>query len=203
MGTAPHLWAIGFDNETRAAEVRREIEELGWGVGRGGKYLLLLDEAVVVRHADGSLAFDRKPVPWRAWLVISALVGFLLGLLLDVPFTGALFGGLIGAVGVAVLTARVGPSNDFVRDVERLLQPGTSALLVVSDVNNLDVIRHTIQGLGGRVLKTNVDPQRASLIQETLATARSESPQQREAHSALGFQDQPRERLQIEPEGRS
>jgi len=185
MGMNVHLWAIGFDNETRAAEVRSEIEELGWGPGRGGKYLLLLDDAVLVRHADGSLTFDRTPAPWRESLVVGAVTGWLLGLLLAAPLSGALCGGLLGAVGVAVLTARAGLSNDFVQDVERLLRPGASALLVADDVNSLDVIRHAIRGLGGRVLKTNVDPERARLIQETLAMARPESPQQNEAHSAF------------------
>jgi hypothetical protein len=35
----------------------------------------------------------------------------------------------------------------------------------------MDVILHTIQGLGGTVLKTNVDLERAKRIQATLAAA--------------------------------
>jgi hypothetical protein len=35
----------------------------------------------------------------------------------------------------------------------------------------MELILHTIQGLGGTVLKTNVDLERAKLIQSTLATA--------------------------------
>jgi hypothetical protein len=35
----------------------------------------------------------------------------------------------------------------------------------------MDVILHSIRGLGGTVLKTNVDLERATLIQSTLAAS--------------------------------
>ena len=43
---------------------------------------------------------------------------------------------------------------------------GPSAL---DDEGDMEVILHAIRGLGGRVLKTNVDVERAKLIQATLA----------------------------------
>jgi uncharacterized membrane protein len=49
------------------------------------------------------------------------------------------------------------------------MKPGTSALFVLDDQGDMEVILHTIQGLGGVVLKTNVDLERAKLIQLTLA----------------------------------
>ena len=61
MTTAAHLWAIGYDDMARADQVREETIELGWGAGMAGKYLILEDVAVVVRHLDGSFTFDRKP----------------------------------------------------------------------------------------------------------------------------------------------
>jgi hypothetical protein len=41
----------------------------------------------------------------------------------------------------------------------------------------MDMILHKIRGLGGTVLKTNVDLERASLIQSTLASASPEGMQ--------------------------
>jgi len=175
MGTNAHLWAIEFESETRAAEVRCVIEDLGRGAGYGGKYLLLLDDAVVVRHSDGSFTFDQEPAPWRGYLLVCMAAGFLVGLVFGIPFTGALVGALLGSVGVVAMTAKAGISSDFLCEVEKLMQPGTSALLVVDDVNGLEVIRYAIQGLGGKVLKTNVDPDRASLIQASLAQTRAEN----------------------------
>ena len=55
MTSSGHLWAIGYDNMGRAEEVRDEITRLAWDTGQAGKYLILLDIAVVVRHGDGSI----------------------------------------------------------------------------------------------------------------------------------------------------
>jgi uncharacterized membrane protein len=47
--------------------------------------------------------------------------------------------------------------------------PGTSALFLLDEELDMDVTLHAIRGLGGTVLKTNVDLARAKLIQSTLA----------------------------------
>ena len=51
------------------------------------------------------------------------------------------------------------------------MRPGTSALFVLDSEGDMDAILHAIRGLGGTVLKTNVDMERARLIQSTLAAA--------------------------------
>ncbi len=85
--------------------------------------------------------------------------------------TGTLIGSLVGGAGSAV-AAEVRIGEDFVREVEALLKPGSSALFVLDADGDLDVILHDIQGLGGTVLRTNVDLERAKLIQSALtATA--------------------------------
>ncbi len=57
------------------------------------------------------------------------------------------------------------------RDVETMMKPGSSVLFVLDEAGDMDVILHKIQGLGGTVLSTNVDLERAKLIQVTLAKA--------------------------------
>jgi uncharacterized membrane protein len=170
MKTDTHLWAIGFDDTERADQVRDEIIELGWGAGKAGKYLILDDIAVVVRHPDGSFTFDRKSFPGIANIVASTGAGFLAGLVLAAPITGATVGAILGGAGTLVAT-RAGISDAFVRDVETMMKPGSSALFVLDEAADMDVILHRIQGLGGTVLRTNVDLERAKLIQETLAGA--------------------------------
>jgi len=51
------------------------------------------------------------------------------------------------------------------------MKPGTSALFVLDHEGDMEVILHNIRGLGGMVLKTNVDVKRAKLIQATLTGA--------------------------------
>ena len=171
MSTGAHLWAIAYDDLARADRVRDEITNLGWGSGRAGKYLLLDDIAVVVRHADGSFTFDRQPFPGVANVLGCTAVGFLAGLAVAAPLAGAAVGALLGGVASARMATEAGISSEFVREVERLMRPGTSALFILDDAFDMEVILHTIQGLGGTVLKTNVDPERAKLIQSTLAAA--------------------------------
>jgi uncharacterized membrane protein len=163
------MWAIGYDDMERAEEIREKITSVAWGEGRGSKYLILTDIAVVVRHPDGSFTFDREPFPGVANVMACTSVGFLAGLVLAAPLTGAAIGALLGGSGTAAAAASAGISADFIRDVEALMKPGTSALFVLDDQGDLDMILHTIHGLGGTVLKTNVDVDRAKLIQSTLA----------------------------------
>ncbi|HJW68747.1 MAG TPA: DUF1269 domain-containing protein [Candidatus Binatia bacterium] len=159
-----HLWAIGYDDMERADEVRDEITRIGWDE----PYLLLSDVAVVVRHPDGSFTIDREPFPAVANILSCTAVGFLAGLVVAAPLAGAAVGAVLGGAGTAAATG-VGIGDDFVGDVEAMMKPGTSALFVLDDEGDMEVILHTIRGLGGTVLKTNVDVERAKLIQATLA----------------------------------
>jgi uncharacterized membrane protein len=122
-----------------------------------------------VRHPDGTFTFDRKPSPGLANILACTGVGFLSGLVLAAPLTGATIGALLGSAGTVASAAATGISQDFVRQIEGLMKPGTSALLVLDDQGDMEVILHKVRGLGGTVLKTNVDLERAQLIQSTLS----------------------------------
>jgi uncharacterized membrane protein len=151
----------------RAEQVRDEFIRLGWET----HYLILLDIAVVVRHPDGSFTCNREPVPAVANILGSTAVGFLAGLVLLAPLTGATVGALLGGAGTAASVAAVGIKDDFVREVQGLMRPGTSAVFVLDSEGDMEVILHAIRGLGGTVLRTNVEVKRARLIQSTLAGA--------------------------------
>jgi uncharacterized membrane protein len=179
MTSAAHLWAVGYDDTTRAEQVRDEIVRLAWGAGRAGKYLILEDIAVVVRHPDGHFTFDRKPFPGLANILTCTGAGFLAGLVLAAPLTGATPGALVGSAGCAAAASQAGNSEDFIRDVESMMKPGSSSLFVLDDEGDLDVILHKIRGLGGTVLKTNVDLGRAKLIQSSLAGMRKPDHEQK------------------------
>ena len=174
MSTTAHLWAVGYDTKERAEQVRDEITRLGWDQGQAGRYLILLDIAVVERHPDGSFTLNHKPFPGALNIVACTAAGFLAGLVVAAPLTGAAVGAVLGGIASAS-AAQVGISNDFIREVEGLMKPGTSALFVLDDAGDMEVILHTLRGLGGTVVKTNVDLERAKLIQSTLAAAATET----------------------------
>ncbi len=169
MTNGQHLWAVAYDDIGRANQVRDEIVRLGWDE----KYLVLNDVAVVVRHVDGSFTLDRERFPTTANVLGSSAVGFIAGLVLGVPMIGAAIGAMVGGAGTALSVTSAGISKDFVTEVQGSMKPGTSALFVLDAGGDMDVILHAIRGLGGTVLKTNVDVERARLIQSTLAAASS------------------------------
>src|SRR5262245_61341944 len=166
MSEESHLWAIAYDAVGRAAEVRDEIKRLGWDQHS----LILGDVAVVVRHPDGTFTFNQEPFPAVSNVLAWTAVGFLAGLVVAAPLAGAGVGAFLSGLGSAAASS-VGIKDDFVREVEALMKPGTSVLFVLDDQGDMDVILHRIRGLGGTVLKTNVDVERAKLIQSTLADA--------------------------------
>jgi len=158
-----HLWAIAYDDPEQAERARLEITRLAGP----GHYLVLLDVAVLTRTAEGSYTLNREPFPPTNNVLVGGTLGFLTGLALAAPMTGAAIGALLGTASTAANA--VGIEDVFIQDVERLMKPGTSAVLVLDEQGDLEVILHAIRGLGGTVLKTNVDLERAKLIQTTLS----------------------------------
>ena len=74
----------------------------------------------------------------------------------------------LGGAATAVAT-RTGISETFIREVQEMMKPGTSALFLLTDELDMEVVLHKIRELGGTVLKTDVDLERARLIQSALA----------------------------------
>jgi uncharacterized membrane protein len=168
MSKRGHLWAIGYDNTQRAEQVRSEIARLG-----ETHCLILLDMAVAVRYPDGCVTLDGEPFVAAINLCGHTFVSFLARLALGAPpLTGAAVGALVPRTCTA--SAEAGIDEEFIREVEGLMKPGTSALFVLDREGDMKAILEGIRGLGGTVLKTNVDLKRAKLIQSTLAAAATE-----------------------------
>ena len=165
MKTSEHLWAVAYDDMERANHVRDEIVRLGWHENR----LILNDVAVVVRRPDGSFTLDRERFPSAANVLGASAVGFIAGMVIGVPMVGAAIGAMVGGAGTALGVTSAGISKDFVTEVQASMKPGTSALFVLDAGGDMEVILHAIRGLGGTVLKTNVDLERARLVQSALA----------------------------------
>jgi uncharacterized membrane protein len=163
MITQSHLWAVGYDDFSRAEQTREELSRLAGAE----QFLHLLDIAILARHADGSYTLDREPLHVNASVVGGGMLGFLAGLAIAAPITGAAIGAALGFANSTIADA-VGFEPQFISDVKAMMKPGASAVLLLDDEGDMDVILHAIRGLGGTVLKTNVNVERARLIQSTL-----------------------------------
>jgi uncharacterized membrane protein len=171
MAEFVHLWAIGYDDESRAEQVRQRITSVGWEK----HYLFLEDAAVIVRHANGTFTLNKEGFSAIGNILGCAVAGFLAGLVVAAPLTGAATGAIIGGVGCAAYATEAGIPADFIAEVEQMMKPGTSALFVLDAEGEMDVILAAIRGLCGTVLKTNVDVERAKLIQSTLSAVPSDT----------------------------
>jgi uncharacterized membrane protein len=158
--TGGHLWAVGYDTMNRAEQVRQEVLRLG-----EKHALVVFDTAVVVRYPDGSVTLDGEQMVAAIQLGGHPIARFLASLALGAPpLTGAAVRQLVGRT-----AAEVGISDDFILKVEAQMRPGTSVLFVLDQELTMSQILQEIQCLGGTVLRTNVDVERAKLIQSTLA----------------------------------
>ena len=164
-----HLWAVGYDDMDRAHQLRAELTRLG-----ASRCIILLDTAVVVHYPDGSVTVDGEPFVAGIRFFGQGFASFLAGLALGAPpLTGAAVGSLVGRPGS--VAAEVGIDADFIGDVKKLMKPGSSALFVLDQERDMAAILQGIRGLGGVVLKTNVDLERAKLIQSTLVADSAET----------------------------
>jgi uncharacterized membrane protein len=160
-----HLWALGYADMGRAEQVRQEIIKLG-----ATRCLTVLDTAVAVRYPDGIVTLNGEPLVAPLHVSGRTFAGLLAALALGAPsLTGPAAGALVRAAGGT--TAEVGIGEDFITEVQGLMKPGTSALFVLDQVGDTPAILRGIRGLGGTVLRTSVDVERARLIQSTLAAA--------------------------------
>jgi uncharacterized membrane protein len=163
MTQGAHLWAVAFDDMKRAAQVRAEIARLG---EKGD--VVLLDTAVAIRYPDGGVTLNGESFVSIPKSHGHSFARFLAVLALGAPpLTGSAVGALVRATGGSA--AEVGIGEDFIQEVQALMNPGTSVLFVLDREIDMPAVLRRIQGLGGTVLKTNVDVERARLIQSTLA----------------------------------
>ena len=107
-----HLWAIAFDDTSRAELFRDQITRLGREI-RG---LIVLDVALAIRHEDGSFTLNGESFPVVKPIQPRTLAHFLAGLTLGAPpLCSAGVSALLGEVGFD--SSAVGISDEFVRGI--------------------------------------------------------------------------------------
>jgi uncharacterized membrane protein len=164
MSGPVHLWAVGYDDLDRAQRVRDLIVSMA----DHDQCLRLLEIALLVRSPDGSLTFNGKPFPAAKRSLGQGILAILAAFSLAVPL---LSDDAVARTFDSSLPASSTPaiSREFKDEIITMLRPGTAALLVLDIAENMDMILPRLRGLGGTILKTNVDLERANLIQSSLA----------------------------------
>jgi uncharacterized membrane protein len=176
------LIAVGFHGMGRAGEVLYQLQRMqdDWTVD-------LQDAAAVYRDTNGTLRLDDSTEPTEGegagW---GALFGGLIGLLIAAaPVTGGasaataaalaaggLAGGTLGAASGALSVDwwrnESGLTEDYVRSVSAMIQPGDSAVFVLIRSANPQLVADQFRGYGGQILQTTLTPEQTTKLQGIL-----------------------------------
>jgi uncharacterized membrane protein len=146
------LIVIGYPDENTAETVWRDLVKLQ------RDYLVdLEDAAIITRDRKGKLRVTTPAHHAVAWGTLSGLFwGTVIGLIFLGPFApitgvaGGVMGAALGASGDLAI------KDDFKQRVRDLVQPGTSALLVIVRKATPDRFLEALRPYGGTVLQTSL-----------------------------------------------
>jgi uncharacterized membrane protein len=179
------LIVVGFKKDMfRASTVLNQLESMhyDWAVD-------LHDAVAVYRDSNGKLRVDSSyQMTTREGAAYGGLIGSLIGLTLvaAAPLTGgasAVAAGTLaaGAAGGAALGAGAGAldaawwkdefgiSDDFVKQVGAMIQPGDSAIFALLRTANPDKVAEQFRGYGGTILSTTLSRDQQKKLEDTLS----------------------------------
>jgi uncharacterized membrane protein len=146
------LIVIGYPDEETAEKVWGELVKLQYD------FLVDLEDAAVIRRDRKRNLHVTTPAHHAvAWATFSGLFwGVLIGLIFLFPLAplvgvaGGIMGAALGAAG------NLGVKDDFRQRVQDLVQPGTSAILVIVRKVTPDKFIEAMRPYGGTVLQTSL-----------------------------------------------
>jgi uncharacterized membrane protein len=182
MAQQAELMVIGFEGKHRAAEVLNQLEAMDVSFS-----LDLKDAVAVYRTDDGKLRVDQSVEPTTkegaAW---GALLGGMIGAALLAPFTAGasaavaasaigasaatlgLTGAVIGADEADTWKKTYGISDDFVKEVGGMVQPGQSAVFVLARAADPAAVAERFRGYGGKVLRTTLPKESTAKFEQLM-----------------------------------
>ena len=181
-----NLIVVGFKKDKfRASEVLNELSEMNddWVID-------LKDAVAAYRDDQGKLRVDQSyQMTTGEGAALGGLWGSLIGLTIGViaaPVTagasaavaagsmaaGVLGGGALGAAGGAIdadwWRKDYGISEDFVRDVGAMVQPGDSAIFALLRRGDRNELADRFRGYGGTIIQSSLTKEQADKVQAVL-----------------------------------
>ena len=181
--TMAELIVVGFEGKHRAAEVLEQLQRLDTNA------LDLKDGVAAYRTKDGRLRIDSSMEPTgKEGAVWGGVLGALIGAVLAGPFAvlaaapaagaavgiggatlGAMGGGVVGFDDAATWKEKYGISDEFVKEVGGVVQPGQSAVFVLARASQPSRVAEQFRGYGGKILRTTLSPEETKKVADTLA----------------------------------
>ena len=158
---ASNLTVLAFDDMETAEQVHGSMVD-----AKKQGLITINDAAVVVKDEDGKVHVDNQ-VARGTW--ISTAVGGGLGLLI-----GSIFfpiGGIVLGLAGGALVAKamdLGVDGKFVDEVSEKIQPGMSALFILSEDASSAAILAVLREYEGHVVQTTLDTEAEAAIKKAL-----------------------------------
>jgi uncharacterized membrane protein len=149
MSNSTELLVLAFAQENKADEVLKAMQQM---IDAG--QISVLNIAVLVKSKDGQTSIkDIQDVNLARGALFGAITGGLIGLI-GGP-VGLMLGAVAGATtgGVAAHTIDSGFPNDYLQELQHHLQPGSSALILLTWQEWSDRVMAALASFGGRVIR--------------------------------------------------
>jgi uncharacterized membrane protein len=133
--------------------------------------LITVEDAAVVTWPEGK----KRPVTRQyrsltgAGALGGAFWGLLFGLLFFVPLLGMAVGAAAGALGGSLTD--VGIDDDFISSVRSRVQPGTSALFVMTSGAVIDKVKDAFAGMNPELIHSNLSSEQEEKLREVFSAA--------------------------------
>jgi uncharacterized membrane protein len=157
------LLALKFDRPDGADSVLGTLQQLQ------SQELIQIQDAAIVSWEQGKKKPKTRQLTSMGGVgaLGGAFWGFLFGLLFFIPLigmaAGAAIGGLIGHF------TDFGIDDDFIRQVQQKVTPGTSALFLLVGQVTTDRVLEALQGQNIEVLETNLSEEQEQKLREAFA----------------------------------
>lgn len=161
-----NIVAVTFDNQEEAGKLRQKLKEL-----QQEKFIEIEDAAVIVRDAEGEVhVADETSHGVKPGAVIGGVTGLLVFAMVPVAgaAAGAAAGGLVGKQVGKHLSKRI--DRQFVEDVTAALQPGTSALVLIVNSVDADIVPGVLAPYKGTLYQTSLDPEVEATLRDLLSS---------------------------------
>jgi len=154
------LVVLAFDEMDGAEKMREKMYNL-----QKRELITLEDAAVVVRKENGKAKVKQAHSLVGAGALGGAFWGMLIGLLFFAPWLGLLAGAAGGALSGKL--ADIGIDDSFIKEVSDAIEPGDSALFLLSRDAQLERIEEELADDTFEIITTNLSPEDESNLRET------------------------------------
>ena len=156
------LVVLAFDDADGAEQMREKMFDF-----QKRELITLEDAAVVVRKENGQVKVKQAHSLVGSGALGGAFWGLLIGVIFWMPWLGMAIGSVTGALSGKL--ADIGIDDDFIKEVGDRVEPGTSALFLLTRDANLDRIRDELKGVEFEIIETNLSPDDETRLREAFA----------------------------------